>query len=411
MTATARLLPLLLPIAVAACGDAAGAATATVTDSAGVQIVTSTAPAWADGKGWVIDSVPSLDIGGSDTDPNYDFVQVSGAVTLSDGRIAVLNSGTNEVRYYDSAGTWLSSSGRGGEGPGEFRSPFVLFRAAGDTLFVYDYQLRRMARLAPDGSFLPPLPASAEARGLLLPFARLRDGSWVASGLTIIGGELTSGAHRPSEPLVHLADDLAVLDTLIVLPGSETWVERGTSTGGARMIGMRMLPLGLASSFTVGDSLIFAGDQARYEIGVYQPDGTLVRSIRRSGGRREVTAAMLDQLKADELANARDHDQALANWEQMPKPSELPAFGELGLDADGNLWVARPKVLRSDTTIADVFDPDGKWLGPVTIPPGFKPSEIGHNYMLGVWKDDVGLEHVRRYSIDGKTGGREGGKK
>jgi hypothetical protein len=41
------------------------------------------------------------------------------------------------------------------------------------------------------------------------------------------------------------------------------------------------------------------------------------------------------------------------------------------------------------------------------MPPGFAPSEIGRDYVLGVWKDDVGLEHVREYSIVGKAGGRD----
>ena len=409
MTGAARLLPVLL-VALAACSDAAGHSTATVTDSAGVQIVTSTAPAWAEGEGWTIDTTPLLDIGGSDTDPHYDLLQVSGAVRLSDGRIAVLTAGTKNIQFYDSTGSWISSSGRDGEGPGEFRSPFVMVRAPGDTLFVYDYQLRRMSRLDAEGTFLPPLPPSEGAGGMLLPFARLADGSWVASGLTVLGGEAAEGAVRPLNPLVHLGPDLRVQDTIVVLPGAEAWISKGTSSGGSRVIGMRSLPLGLSSSFAAGDSLLFAGDQARYEIGVYRPDGSLVRSIRRAGPRQKVTDAMLDRLKEDELANARDRDKALADWEQLPKPSELPAFDEIGLDADGYLWVERPKVLSTDTTIADVYDREGRWLGPVTLPSGFRATEIDRDYVLGVWKDEDGRAHVRMYSIDGKAGGREGGR-
>lgn len=403
-----RLAAFLFAVLAAACGEGNNGSTATVTDSAGVQIVTSSAPAWDEGEGWTVDSVPSLDIGGSDTDPHYDLLQVSGAVTLGDGHIAVLTSGTRNIQFYDSDGTWISSSGRDGEGPGEFRSPFVLVKGPGDTLYVYDYDLRRMSRIAADGSFLPPLPANDGQSGFVLPFARLADGSWVATGLTF-GSDAMSGAVRPSEPLVHLGADLGLLDTALVMPGTESWITTGKSVDGRRTIGMRLLPLGLSSSFAVSDSLIFAGDQVRYEVGMYRPDGTLVRSIRRTGGRQKVTDAMLERLKENALANARDRDKALADWEQLPKPSELPAFGEISLDADGNLWVSRPTVLSSDTTIADVFDPDGRWLGPVTLPPSFRPSEIGHDYMLGVWKDEVGLAHVRRYSIGGRTDRRADG--
>jgi hypothetical protein len=57
-------------------------------------------------------------------------------------------------------------------------------------------------------------------------------------------------------------------------------------------------------------------------------------------------------------------------------------------------------VLPTDAIVADVFDPSGKLLGAVAMPPGFAPSEIGRDYVLGVWKDDVGLEHVRRYGME-----------
>lgn len=393
---------LLCAVLLTACGDAAGAPTATVTDSAGVQIVTSTAPAWGEGEGWVIDSVPSLDIGGSDTDPHYDLLQVFGATRLSDGRVAVLNSGTSEIRYYDSTGVWLSSSGRKGQGPGEFEMAGALFQLSGDTLGVYDYQLRRMSRLAADGSFLPTIPmAEGEGGPMVIPVGRLTDGSWLASIGNVFTINTPSGAMRPPLALVHVAPDLVqVTDTVVVMPDNEAWVESGGS-GDKRFMSVSSLPLGLSSPGTVDDSLIFAGDAAQYIIGVYRPDGTLVRSIRYPGARKPVTDDILERVKANELSGVPDRHRAEveARWEKMPKPKELPAFDAFAVDADNNLWVSEGRALPADATDADVFDPAGKLLGSVALPAGFALSEVGHDYILGVWKDDVGLEHVRRYEI------------
>ncbi len=395
--------PILFLLAfVAACGEGARGPTAVVTDSAGVEIVTSSAPAWKPGEAWTIDTTPLLDIGGSATDPHFDLLQVAGATRLNDGRVAVLNSGTSDVRYYDSTGTWLSSSGRKGQGPGEFEMAGALFHLPGDSLVVYDYQLRRMSRLAPDGSFLPSVSV-AEGRGgpMVIPMGRLADGSWAATIGNVFTMETRAGVARPRLVLLHVAPDMIqVTDTITVLLDNEAWVETGGS-GEQRFMSVRSLPLGLSSPSTVGDSLIFAGDAAQYVIGVYRPDGTLVRSIRYQGPRTPVTDDILERVKASELEGVSDHDraEAEARWAKMPKPKELPAFDAFLVDADGNLWVSEGRALPTDPADADVFDPAGKLLGRVPLPAGFALSEVGHDYMLGVWKDDDGLEHVRMYGI------------
>ena len=56
-----------------------------------------------------------------------------GAIRLSDGRIVIANRMTHEIRYFDSTGTWIRSSGRKGQGPGEFSDPFYIQPLRGDT--------------------------------------------------------------------------------------------------------------------------------------------------------------------------------------------------------------------------------------------------------------------------------------
>jgi hypothetical protein len=387
---------------VAACGDAHGHSAATIADSVGVQIVTSTGPSWEESEGWVIDSQPLLDIGGSDADPHYDLFRVSGVTRLSDGRLAVLNSGTSEVRYYDSTGTWLSSSGRKGQGPGEFESAGILYRLPGDTLFIYDYDPHRLTKLDPNGSFVTSI-SLVETNGgrQIIPFGRFADGSWAAIVGSIFGIDAQAGLTRPPEMLLHIASDFRqVNDTIVTLPGYSAWVETGESNGG-RFMSVRSPPFPLSSPHRVGDSLIYAGDGAQFAIGVYKPDGTLVRSIRYSVPRTPVTDELLVRVKANEMSKATDRDRAdrEARWERIPKPGFLAAFSGLIVDADGNLWVLDPHPLPSDPVAANVFGPDGILLGQVELPVGFTPFEIGGDYVLGVWRDDVDLEHARMYRI------------
>ena len=33
------------------------------------------------------------------------------------------------------------------------------------------------------------------------------------------------------------------------------------------------------------------------------------------------------------------------------------------------------------------------------LPAGFRPHEIGLDYLLGVWKDELGVEYVQLYDL------------
>ena len=65
----------------------------------------------------------------------------------------------------------------------------------------------------------------------------------------------------------------------------------------------------------------------------------------------------------------------------------------------GNLWVFshyRPGEYQNHWT---VFSPDGVWGGTVTLPDGFRPSQIGNDFVIGRWTDDTGFVHVRQYGL------------
>ena len=110
-------------------------------DSAGIRITEPSDLALTPGhRVWRIGTEPSLKIGVREGEEPYQFAVIVGAVTLSDGRIVVLEGRTasKELRWFAPDGTHLSTAGGAGEGPGEFRSPGELLRLPGDTLLVRD---------------------------------------------------------------------------------------------------------------------------------------------------------------------------------------------------------------------------------------------------------------------------------
>ena len=68
------------------------------------------------------------------------------------------------------------------------------------------------------------------------------------------------------------------------------------------------------------------------------------------------------------------------------------------VDAEGNVWTRHFSIgdRQSEWTI---FDPTGRWLGVLALPPGLNVKEIGSDYVLGVVVDDLDVEYVRLYAL------------
>jgi hypothetical protein len=73
------------------------------------------------------------------------------------------------------------------------------------------------------------------------------------------------------------------------------------------------------------------------------------------------------------------------------------------VDAEGNLWVQEWKVVPYERRRFSIFDPDGRLVAAVTTPEGLRITDIGADYVLGVWRDENGVEFVRLHTL--RSGG------
>lgn len=80
--------------------EADHAVTWTERDSAGVTIVESAVDPDATHSGWFLADQASLTIGTLAGSPEFQFFRIAGAHRFADGRIAVVNGGSQEVRVY-----------------------------------------------------------------------------------------------------------------------------------------------------------------------------------------------------------------------------------------------------------------------------------------------------------------------
>ncbi|MYA32532.1 MAG: hypothetical protein F4164_09625 [Gemmatimonadales bacterium] len=88
----------------------------------------------------------------------------------------------------------------------------------------------------------------------------------------------------------------------------------------------------------------------------------------------------------------------------------LPPFKALALQEGGKVWreVYDSAIAEGAPTRWIVTDPSirGDFGGIVVLPQGFRPYDIGRDYVLGVWSDELGIEFVRMYDlIEASSGG------
>jgi hypothetical protein len=84
---------------------------------------------------------------------------------------------------------------------------------------------------------------------------------------------------------------------------------------------------------------------------------------------------------------------------EIPFPAIFPPFSGLLLDTERHLWATEYRRPGERRTRWFIFDPAGAWLGTVEGPDGFRAHQIGLDYILGVYVDEVGLEQVRMYGL------------
>jgi hypothetical protein len=97
----------------------------------------------------------------------------SGVVLLDDGRIVVADGSANEIRVYDARGARLSTLGRTGDGPGEFRGVRGITAFGRDSLLAWDARVGASSGvlfvLAVEGNFRKERVVAWGLAGLSLP--------------------------------------------------------------------------------------------------------------------------------------------------------------------------------------------------------------------------------------------------
>lgn len=372
-------------LALGSCGDARSPLV-TVTDSAGVRITLSQPGPQTFA---VVDSAPTMSLGGPDAEGATQFSRIQGVHLDPMGRVWVADGQSAQLRIFLADGKpWKTLGGKGG-GPGEFQQIRLLGPFRGDSVAVADDAQGRLTVFDPEGEL------SRTARFTVgdVPVPRthdvFRDGSVLGQTprLLVASSLEANQILVDTARLVRVDFDDGELTDLAEAPGP-LWLWTGRN----------QVPLPFTANPGLdldGESLhLVAGSEFRVrvfeaallsEIYGVSREPQAVRDSDVEGYRAMTEEYLPERVQADYLA-ALDHPA---------RPDVLPAYSRLVVATDRNVWVQR----SAPDAVWEVFGQDRAWLGRVDMPTGFIPTHVTATRLAGVWRDDLHVEHVRVYRL------------
>jgi hypothetical protein len=408
----------IAPLWLAACdGGRESGWEGVVRDSAGVQVVENTGGGvWQRGDAWVVDT--DLLIGTAEGVAELQFGQIVGIDVGEDGRIYVMDQQAHEVRVFEADGRFVRRMGKAGSGPGELSQAAGPVFVTGDGVAVPDLMNQRVswydADGAPAGSH--PLPMTDG-----IPTRWMKAGDGLIIQQAMIMSFPGQAEVEPKNLLLRRQPTGELVDTLLTLPIGRTMDFSG---GQPRITLFESEPM-----WTTDErGRVIYGDNSEYRLEVFGSDGSMERVVTRPRSHRTIS-------DADQAEFRRIMDDMWNRAGMPPQQRQLmigaisfaryyPAFANLLGGPDGSLWVQSVQTPETIQSLGgtfdmqdfggpdwDVFDPDGRFLGVVTMPARFTPMLFDGDRIYGVQRDDMDVQYVARLTLRPASGAPDPGER
>lgn len=351
-----------------------------------------------------------LRLGVIDGPPEYSFGRIDEVTAAPDGHIYIADAQVPVIRRYDPEGTYLHDVGRGGEGPGEYRSIEEMGVTSEGELVVLDGPQSRVMRFTLDGD-----PVGSETAGIFSTGRVTRDGGVYLRMPP--GGVFSEGPDAPpwewrrhesgaETTLVHHDVKEAAEGPRYVISGRGGYYE----------------PFNVKNIGAFGpDGSFYAGRNDEYRIVRTRPDGDTA-VITRDREPVRVSPEEMEQWEAYSEYFADRSEGRIDRSRYFPVPDIKPHFRHLLVDEDGRLWVGLytepvrapydPGVLEERAAEGlpslplrtalrwDVFGPDNAYIGTVEFPPRTTIYEASGDRVWGAMTGEFGVDHFVRWRLD-----------
>ena len=388
-TSAVRSVLLLFLLCLPSCqGRDSGPPLVVQRDSAGIEIVEAMRPLWGDSSLWSIDPDPLLDLTFSGSGPPHEFYRAGSMKQRPDGSLMIADRSSEEVRVFSPTGEFLGSFGGSGDGPGEFRGLNVI-ENAGDTLLAMDFD-GRVAVVAPDLTVVRTFSIDP----FTLDLYYLEVGAILPKPRSLVLPQAgVAGLIRRPVPLILFDLEGEQIDSIGEMRGPELYlhVREGSFSGSVPPF------FGKTSHVATFGQRIFLGSNDTMQLDELDVSGNLVRILRIPDYPLDLSDAQIAAERdffLDRLPSGSTSPFQQA-FENAPASETRPAFADILVDPSGAVWLQlhRGESEQDQPQEWLVLDADGIWLGTVEIPDRFTVSDITMDAVLGVWEDELDVEH------------------
>lgn len=313
-------------------------------------------------------------LGSLDGPAEETFGSIGDFAVLPDGRLAILDTQIQQVRVFDSTGSYLYSFGGRGDGPGEFSYAVAVSSDARGGIWTSDARRPALHEFSSEGRYL---------RSYSYP-------AGLSERIVVRDDVLTTVLDSPDRDFAtnRTGAALRVRPIRVTVPGGDAdtlapiTIERS-------VVGNRPVPFTgrIRTAFGTDPSTIWVSDGPDYRILARELSGdtTLVVS------RDDAVAAPITRATADSLSSG---DPGIA----AAVPAAYPLIEHLFSDGEGHLFVIPRVDGKAPSSVLDVFsEADGRYLGQLALPvrPASYPLPRVRDGVLYVGeRDELGVEYV-----------------
>jgi 6-bladed beta-propeller len=383
------VLPVLLIVGLAAC-EARSAPAVMVTDSAGIRLTLSPDVGTTFAE---IDPQPALTLGDPDASGPTQFFRIQHVHIDPRGRLWVADGQSGELRIFLADGSHWKTRGGRGEGPGEFLRIRLLGSFRGDSVAVWDDANGRLTSFDAEGELVRTQRVPPSDDPLPRAFRVFDDGSFLGQLPRVLAaGSIEAGQ--------ILGDSVRLVRVDLE---NSTQRRQGGALGPLWLWTGRSqipIPFTINASFGVYRESVHLASGPAFRIHVFE-GGRLREIYGVARDAREVSGADIVAYRefTEEYIPESQQKDYLSALRHPRRPPLLPAYSRLIVSADGHVWAEIYSPDPSAPATWDVFNGARAWMGQVQTPAGFTAMSITGADVAGVWRDDLGVEHVRVYRM------------
>ena len=417
-----QLYPILVAVAVAAisgCGSSESGSSSgwlSTVDSLGDTVIVRTISGSVWGDTATLEE--QVRVGVLEGPDEYILGSVAGIAVTESGDILLVDTQVPAVRRYAPDGTYLGDLGREGGGPGEYLRPSSIVILPDGRILVRDPGNGRINVYGPDGESLTSwrLPAGGTFRTSRRMYTDT-EGNTYTTILLVDDSDVGDWAYG----LGRYNVEGEFTDTLRVPvwdyePGSLVARTENSSISNG-------VPFAADVEWTFSRLGYFIGGVSTdYRIDLHRVGQPVLRI------ERAVEPVPVEPAERDEQERRAIHNMRRMlpgwTWNGPSIPNTKPFFKNVTVDDDGRLWVVlsqpgraeiseaeaaaeedrteRPQLRYREPVLIDVFEPNGRYLGAVKPPEGFRMSPepvIRGDTVWAVTRGELDVPSVVRYRI------------